>query len=78
MFKSVTFEVVGNQRIVCEGCEQRIERMLKSLPGVGRTRVRAAKQRVDVLFDAAVVGQRAIEEHLRQAGYEVKIVDPTR
>ena len=36
MLKSITFEVVGDQRLTCEGCEQRVERLLKTLQGVGQ------------------------------------------
>ena len=28
MFKSITFEVIGDQRLVCEICERRVERLL--------------------------------------------------
>lgn len=73
MFKSMTFEVVGDQRIVCEGCEQRIERLLKALPGVSKVRVQARKQRIDVLFDAAALEPSAIAEHLRQVGYDTQV-----
>jgi copper chaperone len=72
MLKSITFEVIGDQRIVCEGCEQRIERLLKALPGVDKVRAQARKQRIEVLFDAAVLEATTIAEHLGTAGYETK------
>src|SRR5213593_453499 len=43
MFRSITFEVIGDQRLICEGCEQRVEHALKALPGVGQ--VRAEEER---------------------------------
>ncbi len=73
MFKSVTFEVIGNQRLACEGCEERVEHLLKALQGVRQVRARARKQRIEVLFDAAVVEAAAIAECLRTAGYETEV-----
>jgi copper chaperone len=77
MFKSITFEVVGNQQIACEGCEQRIERMLKALPGVERVRAQARKQRIEVLYDAAMQETSAMAAPLREAGYETKASSST-
>lgn len=70
MLKSVILEVVGNQKITCEGCEQRIERMLKGLQGVDKVRAHSRSQRVEVLFDASVLEAAAIAARLREAGYE--------
>lgn len=72
MLKSVTFEVVGSQKLTCEGCEQRVERMLKGLPGVDQVRAHSRNQRVEVLFDTAVLEPSSIAERLRAAGYEPK------
>lgn len=69
MFKSVTFEITGTERLHCQGCEQRVERLLKALPGVRQVRARAANQTVEVLFDAAAVEAGAIAERLGKAGY---------
>lgn len=74
MFKSVTFEVVGDQRLHCEGCEQRVERLLKAVPGVGRVRAQAIKQRIDVLFDTTLLDAAAIAERIGKAGYETRVV----
>ena len=73
MFKSITFEVIGDQQIVCEGCEQRIERLLRGLRGVGKVRARARNQRVEVLFDTAVLEATAIAKRLGEAGYETRV-----
>lgn len=72
MFRSITFEVIGDQRLVCEGCEQRVESVLKALPGVQKVRAQARKQRIEVLFDAAALEATAIAERLATAGYETK------
>jgi len=77
MFKSVTFEVIGDQRLHCEGCEQRVERVLKAVPGVGRVRAQASNQRIDVLFDPAVLDPAAIAERIARAGYQTRPPSPT-
>ena len=73
MLKSITFEVIGDQRIVCEGCEERIEGLLKSLEGVDKVRAKSRNQRVEVLFDASVLEPTAIAERLGKAGYETRV-----
>jgi copper chaperone len=73
MLKSVTFEVVGEQQLHCEGCEQRVERMLKALPGVERVRAQARKQRIEVLYDASTQDPSAIAQHLGTAGYQTNV-----
>ncbi len=73
MLKSMTFEVVGDQRLTCEGCEQRVERLLKTLQGVGQVRAQAHNQRIEVLFDAALLEANAIAERLGEAGYQTRV-----
>jgi copper chaperone len=73
MLKSVTFEVTGEQRLNCEACEQRVSRVLKTVEGVGQVRAHADRQRIDVLFDAAVLDPTSIAARLREAGYETKV-----
>lgn len=72
MVKSVTFQITGDQRLACEGCEQRVERLLKALPGVRQVRAKAPTQTIEVLFDAAVLQPDAIAERLGKAGYQTK------
>jgi len=74
MLKSITFEVIGDNQLVCEGCEQRVERALKALEGVHQVRAKARNQRVEVLFETARVDAGAIAEHLGKAGYQTKVV----
>ena len=73
MFKSVTFEITGDQRLACEGCEQRVERLLKAVPGVGQVHAHASNQRIEVLFDTAVLDAAAISERIARAGYQTKV-----
>ena len=77
MFKSIAFEVIGQQRLHCESCEQRVERLLKALPGVGQVRAQAQSQRIEVLFDAAAVKPTTIAERLGEAGYEARVDNST-
>ena len=77
MFKSVTFEVIGDQRLVCEGCEERVEHVLKTLDGVGQVHAKARSQHIDVLFDVAVVNPAAIAETIAKAGYRTRVVSST-
>lgn len=73
MLKSISFEIIGSQRLACAGCEERVEDMLKSLEGVEKVRAHARNQRVDILFDTAVLEPQAIARRLGEAGYEVSI-----
>ena len=73
MLKSVVFEIVAEQRLHCEACEQRVARLLNTVEGVGQVRAQADRQRIDVLFDAAILEPRSIAERLSEAGYETKV-----
>jgi copper chaperone len=75
MFKSITFEVIGDQQLVCEGCEERVEHALKTLEGVGKVRAQARTQRVEVLFNAAVLDAAAIAERIGKAGYQTRVIN---
>ena len=74
MLKSITFEVIGDQRLGCEGCEQRVERTLKTVEGVDKVRANARNQRIEVLFDAAKLNAAAIAEGIGKTGYQTKVV----
>ena len=74
MLKSITLEVTGDQKLVCEGCEEGVERVLKTLERVDRVRAKANKQRIDVLFDAKVLDAAAIAEAIAKAGYQTRVV----
>jgi len=73
MLKTVTWEVIGEQRLNCAACEQRVTRLLKTVDGVGQVRAQAQTQRIEVLFDAGVVEPTTIAERLSEAGYETKV-----
>ncbi|MDQ3666885.1 MAG: heavy-metal-associated domain-containing protein [Acidobacteriota bacterium] len=72
MYKSVTFEVIGDQRLHCESCENRVTRLLKGVEGVSKVRAQSSNQRIEVLFDNALLDDAAIAQRLRAAGYETR------
>ena len=74
MFKSITFEVIGDQKLVCEGCQERLEHAVKTLQGVGQVRAHARNQRVKVLFDGRVLDANAIAKRIGEAGYQTRVV----
>lgn len=71
MTRTTTFTVTGEQKIHCEGCEQRIDRALRRLPGVGSVEASAESQRVVVEMDPELVGPEQVRERLDLLGYEV-------
>ena len=77
MHKSIILEVTGDQKLVCEGCEERVEQVLKTLEGIDRVRAKASNQRIEVLYDAAVLEPNVIAEAIVKAGYQAKVVSPT-
>ena len=74
MLNTNTFQVVGDPRMHCASCEQRVARVLGGLEGVRQVSADAASQRIEVLFDTSVVQAAAIAEHLQLLGYAVKSV----
>ncbi len=74
MLKSITLEVVGDDRINCEGCEERVEQALKKVPGVEQVRAKSSNQRVRVMFDSTVLDANAIAERIANAGYQTRVV----
>jgi len=77
VLKSVIFEVIGDQRLFCDGCERRVERLLKALHGVRQVRAQASNQRIEVLFDAVALDADTIAAGLAEAGYETKAGNST-
>lgn len=75
MFKSITLEVVGDDRLNCEGCEERVENALKKVSGVGKVRAHSSNQRIEVLFDSVVLDANAIAARIANVGYQTKVVD---
>ena len=72
MLKSITFQITGDQRLACEGCEQRVQGLLRTLPGVKQVRAQTHDQRIEVLFETTIVKPDAITIGLAEAGYEAR------
>ncbi len=71
MADTAEFVVTGEQKIHCEGCEQRIDRALRRLSGVRSVEASAQSQRVVVEMDPELVGPEQVRERLDLLGYEV-------
>lgn len=67
----VQFEVVGEEKIHCAGCETRIASALRRLPGVEEVRASAETQRVNVTIDPARTSEDEVRARLAQLGYQV-------
>ncbi len=76
MLKSITLQVVGDDRLHCEGCEERVEQALKKVPGVSQIRARSSNQRIQILFDPSVLDANAIAARVATVGYQTRVVDP--
>lgn len=77
MLKSITLQVVGDDRLNCEGCEERVEQALKKVPGVSQIRARSSNQRIQVMFDSDVLDPTAISDRIATVGYQTRLVEPT-
>lgn len=64
------FVVEGEQKIHCEGCEQRIAKALARVPGVREVRADHRTQEVRVSTDGKLSGDE-IRQRLARIGYEV-------
>jgi copper chaperone len=73
-----TFEVTGEQKMDCEGCENAVQRSLTRLPGVRQVQADHHTQRVVVQLDAAQTDAEAIKARLAASGYQAhQLADPT-
>jgi len=74
MFKSVAFRVIGDQKLHCVSCEQRVVRILNCLTGIRQVRADAPSQRIEVLFDSDELEESIIVERLGQLGYKTEVM----
>jgi copper chaperone CopZ len=73
MAQTIEFVVTGEERMHCDGCEQRVSNALRRLPGVQEVRASAATQQVLVTIDPSQVGAEQVQAKLAQLGYQAKI-----
>lgn len=62
--------LLRSQELTCPSCVAKIEKALKSLPGVQDARVFFNTGRIEVQHDPAEVSQEKLVEAVRSTGYE--------
>jgi copper chaperone CopZ len=73
MVQTLEFEVLGEHKMYCAGCEQRVNTVLRRLPGVQEVQANATTQQVRVTVDPSQVGAEQVQARLEQLGYQTKI-----
>ena len=68
----VEFEVIGEEKIYCAGCESRIATALRRLPGVEEVQASAETQHVKLTIDPARVSADEVRARLEQLGYQIQ------
>ena len=77
MSETIDFNVTGETRIHCAGCEQRISRALRRIPGIQTVQTSISHQRIVVTFEPTQVDPELIQVKLGEIGYEVTPVGST-
>ncbi len=62
--------VIGIAGMTCDHCVQRVERALRSLPGIKEVSVNRAEAVARVTFDGSVVDVPAMHDALLKSGYK--------
>jgi copper chaperone CopZ len=73
MVQTLEFVVMGEEKMHCAGCEQRVSNVLRRLPGVQEVQANATTQQVRVTVDPSQVGAEHIRAKMEQLGYQAKI-----
>ena len=73
MVQTLEFVVMGEEKMHCAGCEQRVSNVLRRLPGVQEVQANATTQQVRVTVDPSQVGAEQVQAKLEQLGYQAKI-----
>ena len=71
MTQTLNFTVVGDQKLHCQSCEQRVATALRRLSGVQTVEASATTQQVIVRCDPQQVQAAQVQAKLEQLGYEV-------
>ena len=71
MATNFQFSVIGEQKIHCSSCEERIVRVLKRVPGIQNVLASAGDQHIAVLVDPTRVTAGIVQAKLGEIGYEV-------
>ncbi len=67
----IEFQVIGDEKIHCSGCETRIGFALRRLPGVREVRASTESQRIAVAIDPEELSVEQVRARLQELGYEV-------
>lgn len=67
-----THTVIGEQKINCAGCEQRIDNALRRLNGIQDVKASAQDQRVEVEYDPSQANAEQVRARLEKLGYDVR------
>ena len=73
MVQTLEFVVMGEEKMHCAGCEQRVSTVLRRLPGVQEVQANATTQQVHVTVDPSQVDAEQVRAKLEQLGYQAKI-----
>ncbi|MDQ0561270.1 Cu+-exporting ATPase [Rhizobium mesoamericanum] len=73
----VDTEEFGVEGMTCASCVARVEKVLKAVPGVISASVNLATERATVHVAAGAVQTSTLEAAVRNAGYEVRRLQPT-
>jgi copper chaperone len=75
MVVKVDFEVVGDEKMHCGGCETRVRFALSRMPGVHEVLASSKTQRIAVVINPAQVTLEQIQARLSDAGFEAKVTN---
>ena len=71
MVQTLDFTVIGDQKLHCHSCEQRVVTALRRLSGVQTVQASATTQQVVVRVDPNQVRAAQVRAKLEQLGYAV-------
>jgi P-type Cu+ transporter len=75
MKHTIHFQITGEQKLQCAGCEQRLDTALRHIRGSEDIQASAKTQQVAVTFDPAKVAPEHVQARLEQMGCEVTTRD---
>lgn len=74
MVIKVDFEVTGEEKMHCGGCETRVRFALARMPGVQEVVANAKNQRIAAVIAPELVTAEQILATLKSAGFEARII----
>lgn len=73
MVMKVDFEVVGEEKMHCGGCETRVRFALSRMPGVQEVLASSKTQRIAVVINPDQVTPEQVQARLKDAGFEAAV-----